>query len=202
MTNKNCTQCGSKKLLSDFNRHSSRKSGYDDQCRSCVKIYKDSYNRSREGHLAKIYSSQKKSSKRRGHCAPSYSLKELKKWALGQFLYEKIFKEWIVSGYSRWEAPSVDRIDDYKPYTLNNIQLMKWNENFNKGMEDRKNGILNKLSLSVVQMTRDKEFIADHYSISSAQRITSIDKCHISKCCKGKRRTAGGFCWKYKDENT
>ena len=41
-------------------------------------------------------------------------------------------------------APSIDRKDDYKPYTFDNIQLTTWQQNKAKGHEDCKNGINNK----------------------------------------------------------
>jgi hypothetical protein len=39
--------------------------------------------------------------------------------------------------------------------------------------------------------------IAEYKSISDAERKNGIS--HISMCCSGKRKTAGGFIWKYKN---
>ena len=36
-------------------------------------------------------------------------------------------------------------------------------------------------------------------SLSEAARQTKIDKSSISKCCRGKRKTAGGFHWEFVD---
>lgn len=36
-------------------------------------------------------------------------------------------------------------------------------------------------------------------SITEASKTTDIDFRNISKCCLGKTKTAGGYCWKYKE---
>ena len=42
-------------------------------------------------------------------------------------------------------------------------------------------------------------FVAEYESIREAERRTGIDHNNINNCCKGKRKTAGGFVWKYKN---
>jgi hypothetical protein len=34
-------------------------------------------------------------------------------------------------------------------------------------------------------------------TIATAKKITGIDDAHISCCCNGKRKSAGGFHWRY-----
>ena len=38
------------------------------------------------------------------------------------------------------------------------------------------------------------------HSMNQAKRKTNIDVSSISRCCKGKVKTAGGFIWKYEKE--
>lgn len=45
------------------------------------------------------------------------------------------------------------------------------------------------------------ELIAEFPSIHQVERQLDINNAHISKCCLGKRNTAGGFKWKYKEES-
>ena len=52
---------------------------------------------------------------------------------------------------------------------------------------------------SVVQYSKDGEFIAEYSSIMEAERYTGCDNSIICKCCRGKRKSAGGFIWKYKE---
>ena len=46
------------------------------------------------------------------------------------------------------------------------------------------------------------EFIARFASATSAGNETGIDSSCIIKCCKGKRKTAGGYIWRYAEEPT
>lgn len=40
-----------------------------------------------------------------------------------------------------------------------------------------------------------------YISAKEASRITGINQGSISKCCKGERRIAGGFRWRYEQED-
>jgi len=193
-----CTQCGIAKNKFEFNAHKGRKSGLDDQCRTCVKLYKESYYRSHVGHIAKIYSSQKSSSRRRGNQPPEYTLKELRVWLLSMPEFYDMFDRWVESEYSRWLSPSVDRINDYIGYTMDNIQLMVWQDNYDKGMCDRKRGINNKLNKSVDKCTKNGEYLSTYYSIHQACRENGVKSAsNITKCCIGERDSAGGYAWRF-----
>ena len=104
---------------------------------------------------------------------------------------------WLALGCQTEMIPSLDRIDDYKPYTLDNIQVVTWIKNRSKSNSDRKNGVNNKNSKAVIQTAKDGEFITEHYSIRQASRDTKINQSDISQCCLGKLNSSGGFCWKY-----
>ena len=49
----------------------------------------------------------------------------------------------------------------------------------------------------ILQFSKDGEFIAEYPSIMEASRQTGCNQGHICDCCKGKRKSAGGFIWKY-----
>lgn len=51
---------------------------------------------------------------------------------------------------------------------------------------------------SVIQYDRNERSIREFKSIKEASEITKICSSNISECCRGKRRTAGDFIWKYK----
>lgn len=55
-----------------------------------------------------------------------------------------------------------------------------------------------KKSIPVYQVTKNNKTINSFTSIAIAESITGIACASISKVCKGKRKTAGGFIWKYK----
>jgi hypothetical protein len=50
----------------------------------------------------------------------------------------------------------------------------------------------------VQQYTKEGNFIAEYNSGKIAQLETGIDARHISSVCKGKRKFAGGYFWKFK----
>jgi hypothetical protein len=56
-------------------------------------------------------------------------------------------------------------------------------------------------SKPVVQYTKDGQFVVEYPSVTEAARLTKIDRVSIIKCCNGKRKSAGGYIWKYKDLN-
>ena len=63
---------------------------------------------------------------------------------------------------------------------------------------DVRRGIYNtKSSRNVYQYAKDGAFVAEFPSVSEAQRQLGISQGHISLCCYGKRKTAGGFIWSY-----
>ena len=50
----------------------------------------------------------------------------------------------------------------------------------------------------VQQWSKDgKELLRTFESVEEAARETGADGSHITKVCKGDRKTAGGFCWKF-----
>lgn len=57
-----------------------------------------------------------------------------------------------------------------------------------------------KMSRPVVQLSKDGNFIAKHNSITEAADYNEMNKSHISCCCKGKRKTTGGYKWMYLEE--
>lgn len=52
-------------------------------------------------------------------------------------------------------------------------------------------------SIPVAQYTRDGKLITIYYGAQQAKRETGISQGNISECCKGNRKTAGGYIWKY-----
>lgn len=64
--------------------------------------------------------------------------------------------------------------------------------------EETKRKISETRSIPVAQYTKEGNLIAIYYEIMEAERQTGIYHSGIAKCCKGKRKSAGGFIWKYK----
>ena len=52
---------------------------------------------------------------------------------------------------------------------------------------------------AVVQYTKEGEFVAEYESALMAKNITGINNGDIGACCRGKRKSAGGFKWTFKN---
>ena len=196
MTSKNCTICKKTKSTKAFYLNRSRSDGLDSQCRECANITNKKYKRSREGVITRIHGGQLVSSKRRSHDAPAYSKTELKAWIYSQPRFEVLYMAWVESGYQSLLTPSVDREDDYKPYTIGNLlRVCTWRENMERSHKDRLNGINNKSSTPVIQMNLDGTLVQEHYSMRAAERRSGVANGNISSCCRGKSKSAGGFRW-------
>lgn len=198
MEEKYCYRCKDKKFINKFYKDRSRKDGFKCSCIKCSKEQREIYRKTFNGLSSIIYNQQKRTSKNRNHPLPDYTLIEFKEWFKSQPDFEELFKNWKDSGYKKDLRPSADRKDDYKPYTLDNLRLTTWKNNNKRSHEDMKNGINNKQSKAVIQCDLNGNKIDEYYSMSNAERITSVNTGKISMCCNGKRKTAGGFIWKSK----
>ena len=80
--------------------------------------------------------------------------------------------------------------------TVSNLEWMSRADNNNYGTRNKR--ITESLSKQV-QMFDEKtgELLATFPSINEAWRVTGIYKSGISGCCNGKRKSAGGYVWKY-----
>ena len=54
------------------------------------------------------------------------------------------------------------------------------------------------VSKPVFQFTKEGELITEYFGAREAARCTGIMPSSIIECCNGKRKSAGGFIWKYK----
>ena len=196
-TTKSCTMCNTIKNIKYFRKDERATDLLTSRCNICLSLASKNSRRKKIGKLCQIYSSHKKSHIIRKINKVEYSRDELIDWAMSQQLYHTLHKEWEMSGYNKYMAPSVDRIDDYQGYNLVNIQLMTWGENRDKYCFDQKNGINKKRLVPIAQINTDNKILNTFLSISIASRHTRIDTSSIIKCCQNKRKTAGGFKWEY-----
>ena len=193
-TTKKCTLCAIEKSTTEFGNN-----GYTARCIQCEKDRYALSSRTPSGIITAIYSSQKRNSIKRGHASPLYTRKELHKWVTTHKNFNQLYDNWVDSGYLTKLKPSIDRIDDYLGYSFDNIRLVSYQDNHRKSYEDRHNGVNTKASKTVLQFTKDGEYVATYYSPKNANLNTGVSDGSISRVCKGDRKTAGGFIWEYKE---
>ena len=194
-----CNTCEQSLSLSCFNKAAANTGGYMYLCKTCELAYRRTY----KARLGIMYKSQKSNSKNRSHPAPNYSLADFIEWAEKNG-YASIHAVWEASAFSKNLTPSADRLNDDLPYSLDNIRLVTWKENNDKGHTDFVSGKLQNKHTAVRQLTKDGACVAVYVSQLAAHRATGVSQGNIGIVCRktGRRKTAGGFKWEYVNEGS
>lgn len=84
----------------------------------------------------------------------------------------------------------------------NSVENLEWCTNeynyyYGIGCKKRKE---NQQTKKIKQFDLNNRFINSYNSINEAARILNIRSCNISAVCKGKRKTAGNYIWKYEEK--
>ena len=98
---------------------------------------------------------------------------------------KRLFAEGVLT-QPRKERPPTMTLEERKAW-LSEKMRGENNPSFGKG-------------LSVIQINPDGTFVREYQTIREAERETGVDHSVISRCCKGKVKTAGGFRWEYRRE--
>lgn len=157
---------------------------------------REKYRRSPDGLLRRMFARQKASSKQRDHQPPSYSFEELKQWAYNNG-FNRVYTNWKKNNFKKGLTPSIDRLNDNKPYTIDNLyRVCTWLENKKRGENMRR--LLAPEGKPVKQIDKSTlKVITNYKSISWASRKTNIPASNICKVLKGKLKSAGGYIWEY-----
>ena len=103
---------------------------------------------------------------------------------------QTLWSTWIESKYNTKLRPSVDRLDDSKGYSLDNIQLMTWDENRSKG---------GRLKTKIVNMYDTHGYFIRQYPSgrAAARALGKKESGGISMCCRGTAQLAYGYMWQF-----
>lgn len=194
---KECSNCFEIKIESDF--YKSGKGTLRSNCKKCSDTKEINYRRTIKGLILGIYRSQVGSSKKRGHKPPSYSKEYLLKWVQLQPNFEKLYNNWVESGYKKDLKPSVNRLKDNIPYTHDNIELVTWKENKEDQYNKSKNGEIGNELKPIIKYSTEGIQIKEFTSINEAVRETGLAQGNLWKVLNGIGKTLGGYIWKYKN---
>ena len=90
-----------------------------------------------------------------------------------------------------WNLKWVTHKGQYEnPYTLQNQSKSAIGKYQPKGNDNRR-------SVTILQYTKDGQFVAEYIGINQASIATGIPRGNIIAVLKGRRNIAGGFIWKY-----
>ena len=146
----------------------------------------EKYRKTKKGILTNSYSHQKK---RKPVC---YTLNELHNAFLEDKKFNRLYNEWVKSGFVKGKKPTIDRINCKEGYLLNNIHCMSWEDNrYKQRME------CNIFRAKPIGKYKEGVLIESFKSVSDAVRKTGIMQGNISSCLTGKRNKCGGYQWKY-----
>lgn len=151
--------------------------------------------------LTKIYYSQIQSSKRRGHKPPEYTKEEFINYFINNEEFNNVFNTFLESGCKNNLKPSIDRLDDFKHYSFDNIRACTIKENESKGHNDKRLGIgtQGKCCKKVLQYDLNGKLLAIFPSSAEASRQLGLFRQNINKVCKGQRKTSGNYIFKYSE---
>lgn len=190
-----CSRCKKQKTASEMKKSKSR--SY--VCKNCHAESMISYYQSAKGLITRIYANQRESCRNRKHQYPLYSKNELSAFLLSNKTFLSLFVDWASSGYKKNLAPSLDRIDESKTYSFDNIRIVTFEENMTTHAEMTKKGIGSsaKQCKPVLQFAMDGNFVKEYISVNAARRETGI--LGIPHSLKGRHTHAGHFIWKFKE---
>ena len=93
--------------------------------------------------------------------------------------------------------PEINHRDENKKN--NCVENLEWCDrgyNINYGTRNER------VSRKILQYSKSGDFIREWTGALEVERVLGINNSHIIQCCKGKRKSSGGFIWKYKEERT
>ncbi len=196
---KKCFKCGENKELELFYKHKQMVNGHLNKCIECTKkdVKDSNYDRTEKGVVRVIYKTQVRNSKARKMELPSYTKQELKEW-LYKNNFKSLYDNWVSSDFDKYKKPSVDRLDDFKSYSFENIRLVTWDENRAHQNQDILNatGTSGRRCKAVIQHDRYGNVLAEYHSYSFAKRTVGYS---FEKCLKnGTPSRKDGTYWRYK----
>ena len=114
-----------------------------------------------------------------------------------QRIHRLVAKAFIPNPYNLHEVNHKD--ENKLNNCVNNLEWIRHIDNCNYGSRNER--VADSLSKPILQYSKYGEFIKEWPSALEVKRVLGIANSHIIDCCKGRRKSAGGFVWRYKEKD-
>jgi len=171
-----------------------------------AKEYRQRNKRTHSGWLTKVYGRMRNSSKSKNLSMPSFTKKELWDW-IPKNKFQRLFTQWLKSNCKKDLVPSINRLNDYMGYTIDNIELTTWKDNNHKGrgsikvkelVHSKLGNIAKKMfSKSVAKSDLDGKVLCIYPSVREAARQNKTDSGAIARVCRKEKHTHHNYKWSY-----
>ena len=198
MESKICTYCKKTKLLSEFYNSTSFRDNKTYYYKECDSKKGSNYYHTKKGLINRIYQRQKRRNILKFNSPINYTKEELINWLNNSLTFNNLFINWENNNFKTNLVPSCDRLNDYKEYSLDNLQVCTWQDNNNKYKKDCLTGKNRKMCKSIIQLDLNNNIVKEYFSLAEASRITNNFSSNLSKACKN-GNACGGYKWKYKN---
>lgn len=165
------------------------------------------WNHSISGVCKGLWHHNTKNSIKRGHPAPTYTQQELEDWITSQPNFTSLYEAWVQSDFDHFKSVSIDRLNNSKGYSFDNIQLVDFQTNCDNAYRDVRHKVLYNSALlngghrAVTRLTLKGVPICSYISMSAAAEAMESDRHQsISSCCLFKKLYWRDSIWCYSDQ--
>lgn len=125
-----------------------------------------------------------------GYCYVNFCVKGI---GTSQILHRLVAKAFIPNPNNKAEVNHKD--EDINNNIIDNLEWLTSKENANYGTRNKR--VSEKLSIKVVQLTKNLELIRIYDSCTKAGNTIGVGEECVIRVCKGKQHTSKGYKWMY-----
>lgn len=163
------------------------------------KIYRRTHKADLKNWITKTYGRMKRDNKHKFNAELPFTKLQFADWVLCHNIFE-LLDNYKNSDFDKNFNPSINRLDDYKGYSFENIELITWKENNEKGRKSLKNKEqCSKMakeiwSKKVIQKDLEGNIINIFSSTHDVNRILGFDSSLIARACR-LNKISKGYRW-------
>lgn len=165
------------------------------------KIYRKTHKGELKNWLTKTYGRMKRDNKIKFNTDLPFSKLQFSEWILSKNIFE-LLNDYRNNDFDKNFNPSINRLDDYKGYFFENMELITWKENNEKGRNSLKNKkqcskmAKQRWSKKVIQKDLKGNIINIFNSTHDVNRILGFDSSLIARACR-LNKISKGYRWEY-----